>query len=38
MQLGNDLGAKFEVDSSFSDLKLEPFANSTDGSFGNGKW
>lgn len=38
MQLGNDLGAKFKVDSSFSDLKLEPFANSTDGSFGNGTY
>ncbi|XP_073255400.1 lysosome-associated membrane glycoprotein 5-like [Porites lutea] len=38
MQLGNDLGAKFKVDSSFSDLKLEPFANSTDGSFVNGTY
>ena len=34
----NGLGDEFKVDSSFSDLKLEPFANSTDGSFGNGKW
>ena len=37
MKLENDLGDKFKVDSSFSDLKLEPFAHSKDGSF-NGKW
>jgi len=33
----NGLGDEFKVDSSFSHLKLEPFANSTNGSF-NGKW
>ena len=38
IRMENDFGDEFKVDSSFSHLKLEPFANSTNGSFGNGKW
>lgn len=36
IHMENGLGDEFKVDSSFSHLKLEPFANSTNGSFGNG--